>query len=164
MAALKLLLPPPFSCDANQPPASCLVGADSISQGAHLLHGHLYNQPGQLESREGRAGKQGAGGELGRGGRGTGAWEGNLIRLAIRLASLSRWLYITALLQPSAPRPDAGQHRAGSVPLQAPSCFPPTPQPWIPGPEVAGVFGRRSGEGSRGFSGICGEAAVPGLG
>ena len=59
-AALKLLLPPPFSRDANQPPASCLVGADSISQGAHLLPGPFIKSAGAAgDLREGGAGKQG---------------------------------------------------------------------------------------------------------
>lgn len=78
---------------------------------------------------------------------------GNLIQLAIRLASLSRWLYITAQLQPSAPRPDAGQHRAGSIHLQAPSCFLPTLQPWIRGPEVRLGGVEREAGGSERFVG-----------
>ena len=46
MAACKLLLPPPLSCDAKQPPTSCLMGADSISQGAHLLPGPFIKSAG----------------------------------------------------------------------------------------------------------------------
>lgn len=66
MAALKLLLPPPFSRDANQPPAFCLMGADSISQGAHLLPGSFIKSARAAgDLREGGAAEQG--GVAGRG-------------------------------------------------------------------------------------------------
>lgn len=55
---LKLLVPPPvFIGDANQPPVSCLLGADSISQGAHLLQGPFIKSTGAAaDLRQGRAG------------------------------------------------------------------------------------------------------------
>lgn len=59
MAAHRLLLPPPFGRDANQPPASCLVGADSISQGARLLPEPFIKSAGAAgDLREGAAGKR----------------------------------------------------------------------------------------------------------
>lgn len=65
---LKLLLPPLFSLDANQPTASCLLGADSISQGAHLLQGPFIKSTGAAaDLSQSRAG---GGGELSGGGRG----------------------------------------------------------------------------------------------
>lgn len=55
---LKLLVPPPvFIGDTNQPPVSCLLGADSISQGAHLLQGPFIKPTGAAaDLRQGRAG------------------------------------------------------------------------------------------------------------
>lgn len=61
-STLKLLLPPLFICDANQPPASCLLGADSISQGAHLLQGPFIKSTGAAaDLRQGRTAWGGGG-------------------------------------------------------------------------------------------------------
>lgn len=65
---LRLLLPPHFSLDANQPPASCLLGVDSISQGAHLLQGPFIKSTGA--AAEPQAGQGWGDSELRGGGRG----------------------------------------------------------------------------------------------